>query len=168
MAAAAAEALAFHGQAPAGTNWLEGLLADTKPEVRRAGWRVNGQLGLIRGLESFESGLTDTDPQLRSTAFAAAAWTRQTFLIPCCRTVAANGKPGAWDAALLLAILGKQEDLSHILNLGTNPNLGHQRCRLLGAYGHPDTVEELLRGMVGPDLRTARGRWSGLYQNHRL
>jgi uncharacterized protein (TIGR02270 family) len=155
VAATAAEVLAFHLQAPVGTSWLEGLLADAQPEVRRVAWRITARLGLAVKQQVIESGFTDKDPQGRATAFAAAAWTRQSFLLPYCRTVAANGKPEGWDAALILAILGKPEDRSVILSLGTNPSLGSKRYQLLSAYGHPNSVEELTREMVSPDARAA-------------
>lgn len=98
----------------------------------------------------YDSGVADEDPRVRREALHAAAWTRQRWLLEHCRAQAHTPSPDNWDALLMLAILGKPQDLPRILALGKHAALGPMRFQLLAAFGHPDLVEFLLRAMRGP------------------
>lgn len=103
----------------------------------------------------YDIGLADEDPRVRFEALYAAVWTRQRWLLDYCRSQAQTPSPENWDALLLLAILGKPQDLQRILTLGKLASLGPMRFQLLGAFGNPDLVELLLKAMRGPDPEDA-------------
>lgn len=155
VALAASEALAFHSFPGTDVKRFEEFLSDENPDVRRAAWRLLGQTGLVRNQQWFEAGVRDGDAAVRREAHWAAAWTRQQWLLSYLRSVASNPSRDNWEAILLLAILGKPEDLQRIQTAGTRVESGPKRFQILGAYGHPELVEELIRGMASTDLRSA-------------
>jgi len=63
-----------------------------------------------------------------------------------CRKRAIEASPDHIDALVLLAILGKPQDLPRILALGQAEQLGPRRFEILGAYGHPAVIEPLADG----------------------
>jgi len=155
IAVAALEALAVHARAQPALNRLARFFSDELPEVRRAAWRINGQLGLARTQTFFEPALREADEGVRGEALRSAAWTQQAWLLPYCRSLAGKPRPENGEAHRLLALLGGPAELQPVLGLGRQAELGPGRFRLLGALGHPGVVEELLRGMENPELRSA-------------
>lgn len=155
IAVAAIESLAFHARLGPEAKRLEQFLADENSEVRRAAWRINGQVGFVRNQQSYDAAFNDKNSRVRHEALYAAGWTQQKWLLPHCRSFAANPTPENWDAVVLLAILGKSDELQRILSIGKRADLGPKRFQILGAYGHPESVEELIRGMESSDLRSA-------------
>lgn len=99
--------------------------------------------------QPYAAGLADEDPQVRAEALYAAAWTRQRWLLEYCRVQAQAPSPDNWDALLLFAILGRPQDLQRILALGKFASLGPLRFQLLATFGHPDSIEFLLKAMRG-------------------
>jgi uncharacterized protein (TIGR02270 family) len=155
IAEAAIEVIAFHTRLGSEAKRLEQLLSDENSEVRRAAWRINGQVGFVRNQQSYDAAFNDKNSRVRHEALYAAGWTQQKWLLPHCRSFAVNPTPENWDAVVLLAILSKSDELQRILSIGKRADLGPKRFQILGAYGHPESVEELIRGMESSDLRSA-------------
>jgi hypothetical protein len=99
----------------------------------------------------FAEGVSDPDPHVRRAALLAALWTRQPWLMAHCRKLAENPAPEHWDAIALVAILGKPAELSRIEAVSRVEALGPRRLLLVGTYGHPALVENLLESMVASD-----------------
>lgn len=155
IAAVAVEGLAYHSRVNVESKRLDQFLSDQNPEVRLAAWRIAGQITPSPNERAFEAALGDKDVRVRREALWAAGWTQQKWLPGHCRSLCANPVPENWDALLLLAILGKPEDLQRVQSLGRCARLGPKRFQILGAYGHPEVIEDLIRGMETPDLRSA-------------
>jgi uncharacterized protein (TIGR02270 family) len=155
IAAAAIEVLAIHSRLGLEANRLEQVFPDENPEVRLAAWRVNGLIGYVRSQQPYETAFADKDARVRREALWSAGWTQQKWLPAACRSLAAKSASENWDAVLLLAVLGKPEELQNILAIAKCAEFGPKRFQILGAYGHPEAVDELLRGMESPDLRGA-------------
>lgn len=173
IAVAAIEALAYHSRFNVESKRLKQFLSDENPEVRLAAWRIAGEINLAKDQSAFEAAFGDKDARVRREALWAAAWTRQRWLPDHCRSLCATPVSENRDALLLLAILGKREDSQRVQRLYTCAGLGTGRFQIAGAYGHPDVVDELIREMEGPDLRSAVaagaafGRITGCdYQSH--
>jgi uncharacterized protein (TIGR02270 family) len=149
------EVLAFHSRLGPETGRLEGFVASEDPEVRQAAWRINGQAGCVNQQQFFEAAFGDQDPRVRREALWSAGWTQQKWLLGHCRTVCANPMQQNCDALLLLGVLGQADDLQRIQSLGKPTELGAKRFQILGAYGHPRVVEELIAGINSPDVRAA-------------
>src|SRR5205085_4468623 len=64
------------------------------------------------------------------------------------------------DALWLLGVLGDPGDLSQVPSTGRDRSLGPQRFTMLGAYGHPETIDYLLGSLNDPDpeVASAAGR----------
>ena len=103
----------------------------------------------------FRAAMADEDPAVRREALWAAVWTRQPWLREHCRTLCAKASPEHWGAILMLAILGRPQDLPQILAIGRAAELGPRRFEVLGAYGHPAPVAVLLQAMAGDDAEAA-------------
>lgn len=102
----------------------------------------------------YSVGLADPDPTVRQAALHAAAWSRQPWLLGYCRKTAEKPHP-AQDAELwLFCVLAEPSDLDRILRLAQVVELGARRYQLLGTYGHPGVLPELLRAMRAPALPT--------------
>jgi len=161
IAAAAAEALAFHGKLDPATAQLAKFSQDKSAQVRRAAWRLimlvpaPGQLSPEVSAQLSDAATHDEDPAVRAEALQAAAWTLQPWLLEHCRTLCDQPHPDNADAILLLAILGKPFDLERILGVARAAELGPLRFRVLGTFGHPGVVETLLEAMQSKDPLTA-------------
>ncbi|MCH8923564.1 MAG: FHA domain-containing protein [Planctomycetes bacterium] len=99
--------------------------------------------------------LVDDEAAVRHSALLAAAWSGQAWLLPYCVGMSRVRSAENWDALLLLAILGTPSHLQQILAIGRETALGPRRFRVLGAFGHPDVVKDLLIGMQSKDAETA-------------
>lgn len=152
--AAAAEVLGFHGRLELKSKEVDRLLGDDEPEVRLSGWRAVAYT-IPPPAETYQAGFRDEAPAVRRAALLAAAWGRQPWLVGHCRQAA--GKPSAADAdaAWLLAVLGRPAELGFVVSLARAAELGPQRYRALGVFGHPGVVEEVLAGMENADPKTA-------------
>jgi len=160
VAVSAAEALAFHKKLDLKTPRLAEFPQDENANVRRTAWRVvtlaftSAPLPPDISSQLSEAAMNDEDPTVRRQAMLTAAWTRQPWLLEHCRKLSNEPSPDNWDAILLLAILGKPSDLNRILVIAKATELGPQRFRALGAFGHPGVVETLLEGMKSEDPLT--------------
>ena len=103
----------------------------------------------------YDSGVTDSDPHMRWTAFIAAASSRQPWLLDYCRLACDHPVDEHWQAVLMLAILGEPSDLSRLLGVARATELGPKRFSVLGVYGHPGAVRELLVRIESTDTETA-------------
>ncbi|AGC49028.1 hypothetical protein MYSTI_07756 [Myxococcus stipitatus DSM 14675] len=170
-AAAALEVLAFHGHAQpdAGVRLLE-LLDAAQPGIRSAAWGIvslvslqwleaSGQALFRRKLaQRFPIALADSSSEVRASAWWAAAWTRQSWLLSGLRMLAkAPESPDHVPGLKLLAVLGAEADLSLFKEALGRRELGSERFLLAGTFGHPGLMEEVLRAMEsgGPEIGAA-------------
>jgi uncharacterized protein (TIGR02270 family) len=166
-AAAALEALAFHGKPDTGDRLLA-LLDAAQPDIRHAAWKTvslldarwleaPGQARFRQGLaQRFPVALTDASPEVRDAARWAAAWTRQGWLLSSLRTLAkAPAAPDYIPGLRLLAVLGTQADVPLFQEVVGMRELGPERFLLVGTFGHPSLMEEVLRAMESGGAATA-------------
>jgi len=103
----------------------------------------------------------DSSPSVRAAVREAAAWTRQGWLLSVLRKLAAaSSSADSVPALRLLAVLGSQADLPLFQAVVGRHELGAERFVLLGTFGHPSRMEEVLRAMVsgGPATAAAASR----------
>ena len=100
---------------------------------------------------AYQRALADEDLLVRRAALLAAAWARKGWVLDYCRSLSSPAMPENWDALLLLAILGQSIDLPRILAIGRTGDLGPRRFQLLGAFGHPEVVNDLMVGIENKD-----------------
>jgi hypothetical protein len=112
-------------------------------------------LGAACSPEAYQAGLRDENLSVRRQALHAAAWRSYQSVLGHCWELTARPAPEHGAAFLLLAILAKPEHVHSILDVGQTAELGPQRFRILGAFGHPAVVELLLKGMESKDPHTA-------------
>jgi uncharacterized protein (TIGR02270 family) len=150
----AAEILAFHSRLSGDSQRLVELLCDETPAIRSTAWGVAGLVdssGDPRAERDdsrpYSRGLEDEDEDVRTAALYAAAWAGQTWVETRCRECAKASSPRDRAALHLLAILGQPSDLEIIRRLGSTVELGPERFGLLGAFGHPAIVGDLLSAM---------------------
>jgi hypothetical protein len=77
-----------------------------------------------------------------------------------CRSLCSPPLLENWEALLLLAILGEPADFERILSIGRAAELGPKRFQILGAYGHPEVVNDLIVGIENaePAIAVAAAR----------
>lgn len=161
IAAAAAEALAFHRELDPAFDRLAEFSQDKDAQVRRAALRLTMLVSAPEMLspdvtaQLSDAAMHDEDPSVRAEALQAAVWTMQPWLPEHCRTLCDQPHPDNADAILLLAILGQPFDLERILGVARAAELGPMRFHVLGAFGHPGIVETLLEAMQSKDPLTA-------------
>ena len=161
IAAAAAEALAFHRKLDPAIPQLAEFSQDKNAKVRRAAWRLimlvspTGQLSPDVTAQLSDAAMHDEDPGVRAEALQAAAWTMQPWLPEHCRKLCDRPHPDNAETTLLLAIIGKPFDLERILQVARAAELGPMRFHVPGAFGHPGVVEILLEAMQSKDPLTA-------------
>jgi uncharacterized protein (TIGR02270 family) len=149
VTAAAIEALVFHGKLNLNAEQFSRLLRSENVEVRRGAWRAACVDVVLRRSEIYREGAGDPDREVRRHAMVAAAWAREAWLLEVCRE-RVRAKRDDSDAASLLAVLGRPEDVREILSLARDRSLGPTRFALLGSFGHPSSVDALL-----PELESA-------------
>lgn len=99
--------------------------------------------------------LIDDEAAVRRSALLAAAWSGQDWLLKYCLGMSRAPCDENWDVLLLLAILAAPSNLRAILAIGRERELGPRRFGVLGTFGHPDVVRDLLIGMQSKDAETA-------------
>ncbi|MCH8043928.1 MAG: FHA domain-containing protein [Planctomycetes bacterium] len=99
--------------------------------------------------------LIDDEAAVRRSALLAAAWSGQEWLLKYCLGMSRAPCDENWDVLLLLAILAAPSDLRAILAIGRERELGPRRFGVLGTFGHPDVVRDLLIGMQSKDAESA-------------
>ena len=155
VAVAAAEVLAFAAPASLKPDVFLRLLMHEDPSVRGHAWRVAARLKIARSPKLYQAALQDDDPTVRREALHAAAWGAQPWLLDRCRAAGRKPGPENLEELKLLAVLGGPEDLDAIRTAGRAKALGPGRFALLGAFGHPGVVEDLLEALTDPDPRVA-------------
>jgi hypothetical protein len=107
-----------------------------------------------------QKALDDADPLVQRAALLAAAWTGRRWVLEHCRSQSAAPAPENWEALLLLAILGEPADLARIVAVGRAAELGPRRFQILGAFGHPEVMNDLIVGIESgdPAIAVAAGR----------
>jgi len=155
VAPAALEVLAFQSPSDCEADLLVHFLRHDTPEMRRGGWRVAELLKSPVVLHQYKKAIEDDDPRVRSEAHWAAAWARQNWLLDCCRTLAKSPNPENLDALQLLAILGGPEDLSTIGDPCWSEQIGASWFKILGSFGHPAVIVDLIQGMENSNPRLA-------------
>ncbi len=107
-----------------------------------------------------QKALADTDPVVRRNALLAATWAGRRWVLDHCRSLCSPPLLENWEALLLLAILGEPADFERILSIGRAAELGPKRFQILGAYGHPEVVNDLIVGIENaePAIAVAAAR----------
>ena len=114
VAAAAAQALAFHGNTVAVKKRMVDLLNSDQAEVRKSAWKIAAIPGCLPdttpdqvsvSFKTYELGLQDLDPEVRNQALETAAWNRQPWLLDYCRNAAKNPLPECLAIIQILACL---------------------------------------------------------------
>jgi hypothetical protein len=123
-------------------------VAETMVATPRERWRSLAS-------RAYELALDDADPLVRRNALLAAAWKGQKWVLEYCRAQAARPATENWDALLLLAIVGQREELPRVLAIGRAAELGPPRFAVLGAFGYPQVMSELLAGIESQDPAVA-------------
>ncbi|HEU4457341.1 MAG TPA: hypothetical protein VFR81_30005 [Longimicrobium sp.] len=154
-AAAAAEALVFHGALDLGGEQLRWFLEDDDPAARLAGWRLAALLGARAAPESYARALRDDEPAVAAAALEAGAWCGVQGVLPALRRMAEAPSPERMGVLRLLAVLGTPEDASRLYALACAPELGPERFRLAGAFGDPRFMPLILKALADPDPATA-------------
>ncbi len=155
LAAVAAEVLVFHSALEVGPDQILRFLPDDAPLARERGWRLVGYLGLSVDPKAYGAAMRDEDDAVKRAALQAGAWCREQGVLLMGRKLAEHPAPENLDALELLAILGGQEDLSLVAAIGNTTEVGPDRFRVVGTYGHPQLIELVLAGMADPDPGTA-------------
>jgi hypothetical protein len=148
----ATQVLAFHGQL-SDVRWIRRGFSSRLSPVRAGAWRslaVLGAGGFPRDAVSqrelavaFDGALEDPALTVRQSAWAAAVWTRQPWLLTRLRQAVAR-RP---ETLSLLAALGDPQDGAHLLQAAGAPSLGDQRFDLMAAWGFPEGAQRLLHTM---------------------
>ena len=155
LASAALEVLAFQSPSDCEADLLVQFLLHETPEMRRGGWRVAELLKNPLVPHLYKKALEDDDPRVRSEACWAAAWARQTWLLGHCRTLAKSPNPENLDVLQLLAILGGPETSARS-EIPAGPNRSaHSWFKILGSFGYPEVIADLIQGMENPNPRLA-------------
>jgi uncharacterized protein (TIGR02270 family) len=155
MAAAAAQVLAFHSALNATTSDVVRFLEDAEPTVRTQGWRLAGFLGVRADPKTYAAAMREADPRLRSAALEAGAWCGEPGVLAVARKLAESPSADNLDGLYMLAVLGAPEDFALIETVASAPELGPDRFRLIGAYGHPGLMPAILEALASDDAATA-------------
>ena len=155
VASAALEVLAFQSPSDCQADLLVHFLRHETPEMRRGGWRVAELLKNPVVPHLYQKALEDDDPRVRREAHWAAAWAQQTWILDRCRTLAKSPNPESLDALRILAILGGPDDLSTICDPCWSEQIGASWFKILGSFGHPEAIADLIQGMENPNPRLA-------------
>jgi uncharacterized protein (TIGR02270 family) len=155
LAVATATVLAFHDAAGVNESLVRQFLVHEDPEVRAGGWRLAGYLGHRADARAWSAALED-DPVIRILALEAHAWSADPEVLQVGRRVDVKTAAKDWlDELGLLAILGEPADLPRITAIGSAPDLGPDRFRIIGAFGHPALMDLVLPALRDPDPATA-------------
>lgn len=105
--------------------------------------------------QTYQTALANDDPRVRQSALWAAAWCGRRWVLEHCRSLCSSPLPENYDALLLLAIVGEPADVDSMLSIGRAAQLGPRRFQILGAFGHPQVVNDLIVAMESPDAEVA-------------
>jgi FHA domain len=113
----------------------------------------------LTGSRPFRAALDDPEPAVRQAALDAAAWTRQPWLLDFCRQTARRVQIEHLPIYKMLALLGDASDLVEIQRIANAQVLGAVRFDVVGIYGNPCFVEDLIRSMShsNPHIAIAAG-----------
>lgn len=117
------------------------------------------QMGETDVTRPYDEALNDPDRQIRWSATLAAVWSGRKWALEFCRRLSDPPLAQNWDWLSLLAILGQPSDLQRVLAIGRTVDFGPRRYEILGAFGHPQVVKDLLIGMESktPAIAAAAG-----------
>lgn len=119
--------------------------------LRKSTLVVRPEVRMGSASSTYQRALADDDLLVRRAALLAAAWARKDWVLDYCRSLSSPAMPENCEALLLLAILGQPVDLPRILDIGRTGDLGPRRFQLLGAYGHPEVMNDLIVGIENKD-----------------
>lgn len=126
------------------------------PAERAPGPQVSSRrIELASATQSYQGALGQADAGVRHSALWAAAWCGRRWVLEHCRSLCARPLPENWAALLLLAIVGEPADLELVLAVGRAEQLGPRRFQMLGAFGHPRVVNDLIVAIESPDAEVA-------------
>jgi uncharacterized protein (TIGR02270 family) len=153
--ATAAEALSYHVRWKGSHDRLLQHLTHEDPAVKKAGWRVIGNLGIVAEPKLYAAAMRDEELAVRDAALTAAAWTGVQGTIGIVRSAAASPSKDNFAAHRLLAALGEPADLPAIRQLVTTSSLGPERFALATSFGHPSLAPLLLDAISSENKREA-------------
>lgn len=119
-------------------------LAVTKVATPQERWRAAAS-------REYELALDDVDPIVRHSALLAAVWKGQKWALEYCRSQALLPLAEDFSALQMLAILGTPEDLPRVQAAGRMAELGPLRYALLGSFGNPQIMSDVLAGLGNED-----------------
>jgi uncharacterized protein (TIGR02270 family) len=154
IAVAAAEALAFHSALRATAPEIERFVVNEEPEIRMNGWRLAGYLGSTLDPKTYAAAVRDEGRSVRRAALEAGAWCGEPGILAVGRKLAESPAADDLNPLWLLAVLGGPDDLGRMAAIARARELGSARFRLVGAYGHPALVDDLLEALADPDPAT--------------
>jgi uncharacterized protein (TIGR02270 family) len=154
-AAAAGEALAFHGAVAPSAQHLDRLIHAEEPAARAGGWRLAAYCGVAIPTEWYEAGLADDDAGVKGAALTAAAWNAYPKFAPYCRVFAVKPTPETLEPLKLLAAVSPPEEYQTIGAVAAEKAAGPERYAVVGAFGHPHYIEWLIAEMSNPDPASA-------------
>lgn len=157
LAVAAGEALVFHRALQALPEQLSPLLRDEAPAVRRGAWRIAAYAGMAIAPALYDIALGDDDPDVRTAALTAAAWSGYGGWLTYCRALADAPAPDGVRAIAMLAAVLPPQEYRAVTALAALPAFGPDRHQIAAAFGHPVMIDFLLTEMESADPATAAG-----------
>jgi uncharacterized protein (TIGR02270 family) len=151
VAAAAGEALAFHGMLTPTAAQLERLVRAKDMGARASVWRIVGYCGITVPPEWYAEGLRDDDPAVKRAVFETAAWNRSPEFYRYARSLAAAPTPELLESIALFAAVAPPEEYELIGAVAANAAAGPNRYRVIASFGHPYFIPFLIDEMARPD-----------------
>jgi uncharacterized protein (TIGR02270 family) len=155
IAAAAGEALAFHGAMNAEARDLNRLVLAEDASARAGAWRLVTYCGLSVPASWYDRALNDDDVTVKRAALTAAAWNGSSAFPPYCRAIMGQPVPETIEALAIYASIAPPEDYQLIASVATNPAAGPNRFRVVGSFAHPYFIDLLIKEMENADPAAA-------------
>ena len=104
---------------------------------------------------AFQAAYDDPSPAVIRGALQAAAWSRRTWLLSLCRHKCNDRRLNQLPFFEMLAVLGDAGDINRMQAIAASPEIGSQRFRVFGKFGHPQLLPLLIENMASNDLEDA-------------
>ena len=151
IAIAAAEALAFVDAFTPTAEQIELFIRAEAPAVRAAAWRIVYLRGTPIAPVLYAAGLCDSDDSVRHAALRAAVWNASPVFYSYCRAFLPAPTAESLDALVMLAAVAPAQEYKFVESIAGNAEVGPERFRVVGGFGHPYFIDLLLRVLEGED-----------------
>lgn len=151
IAIAAAEALAFVDAFTPTAEQMELFIRAATPVVRVAAWRIVYLRGTPIAPVLYAAGLCDSDESVRRMALRAAVWNASPAFYSYCRAFLSAPTAESLDALVMLAAVAPPQEYKFVESIAANAQVGPERFRVVGAFGHPYFIDLLVRVLEGAD-----------------